>query len=102
MAIHACPKCGSQLEIKLSFASGPKSAQQQPQRSFGDKESVDTSRLRELLEAIDDDSLKGEAQGFVQQTRERFKQYGDRIMLSAKQMAWLEKLAGNKDTGESW
>jgi hypothetical protein len=46
----------------------------------------------ELLQAIDDSQLSGQSVGFVAQTRERYKKYGDRIRVSPKQIAWLQKI----------
>lgn len=34
---------------------------------------------------------------FVKETKERFEKFGDEIFLSAKQFAWLEKIAGRAD-----
>ncbi len=47
-----------------------------------------------LLEQIHDDELETEFEiDFIRQTRERFAQYGERIRMSEKQMACLQKIA---------
>lgn len=90
MSLPTCPKCGSQLEVKLTFASGPRSSEQKPE---GD--------LSELLDQIADEDLSGAALKFVTETRERFAQYGSRTRMSEKQMAWLQRIAGG-ETGNDW
>ena len=57
--------------------------------------------LEELLDAIDDSRLDGQALDFVTQTRDRFKKYKGNTRMSDKQMAWLRKLA-NPETEDEW
>ena len=60
-----------------------------------------TKSVGELLEMIDIDTLDVKTAKFVGDTRERYAKYKERIMISDKQIAWLESIAagksGNKD-----
>ncbi len=91
-AIVECPKCKCQIEVKVAFASGPKSSAPEPSSS-GD--------LAALLDRIVDDELSGAAAKFVRETRERFEQYGSRTRMSDKQLVWLQRIAGG-ETGNEW
>jgi len=81
--IVSCPKCGSQLQVKLQFASGPKSTPPPTETDIG-----------ELLEAIDDINLDDASFEFVKKMRGKHAQYKDKLFVTEKQMAWLKKLAG--------
>ena len=83
--IVSCPKCGSQLQVKLQFASGPKSTPTPTETNIG-----------ELLEAIDDSNLDDIASEFVKKMRSRYVQYKEKLFITEKQMAWLRKLAGEE------
>ena len=52
--IVSCPKCGSQLQVKLQFASGPKSTPPSTETDIG-----------ALLEAIDESNLDDVSLEFV-------------------------------------
>ncbi len=82
MSIITCPKCNCQLEVRLSFASGPKS-------------STPSGDLGELIAAANDraDKLNAWEADFMKQLNERYEQYGERTKLSDKQMAALQKIA---------
>jgi len=81
--IVSCPKCGSQLQVKLQFASGAKSTPPPTETDIG-----------ELLEAIDDINLDDASFEFVKKIRGKHAQYKDKLFVTEKQMAWLKKLAG--------
>ncbi len=89
-----CPKCNVDLEVRLT-AAPPMQADQAQREANGD-----TGDLESLLDSIDDGSLSGDAVGFVEQTRERFKKYKDRTRMSPKQMAWLRRIASGE--GSEW
>lgn len=55
---------------------------------------VDAGRVGHLLSSIDTDNCDAKSQKFIQETRERFEKYGENILLSPAQMAWIERLAG--------
>lgn len=84
MSIIICPNCKSQIELRVAFASGPKSK----------PEDVDTSNLGQLIDSIDESALTGRDLEFFQKNKARFEQYGSKTMLSEKQMTWLRDLAG--------
>jgi hypothetical protein len=84
VSIIVCPSCKCQIELRASFASGPKSKEAD----------VDTSSLGQLLDAIDVDTLTGRDAEFVQKQKERFEQYGTKTLMSPRQMSWLRDLAG--------
>ncbi len=48
--------------------------------------------IDELAPLAEEDGLYEAANGFVLDQAERKKQYGERMFVSAKQIAWLEKL----------
>ena len=83
--IVSCPKCGSQLQVKLQFASGPKSTPPSTETDIG-----------ALLEAIDESNLDDVSLEFVKKMRDKHKKYKDEMFISDKQMAWLRKLAGEE------
>jgi hypothetical protein len=95
MPLPTCPKCGSQLEVKLIFASGPRSSPE-PVEPFN------IAELHDLLEGIDADNLEPRAMNFVTETRERLEKYGERIKISPKQMAWLRSIAKGKSNKDNW
>jgi hypothetical protein len=81
MSIAVCPKCNCQLEVKLTFASGPKSA-------------TPSSDIGALLAEAELRDLNQWESDFIGKLRERYDQYGDRVMLTDKQREKLEKIAG--------
>ena len=85
-----CPHCGKAVAL-IKQASKPEYDSDDNGRSFNPP----TGDVGELLDRIDDDTLSGAAIDFVSTTRERYEQYGDRIKLSEKQLAWLERLASS-------
>lgn len=85
-SIIECPKCRTQIQLKASFASGPKSSSEST-------ESADASDLSQLLSAIDEDALSGGEREFVEKTKGRFDQYGKNTRMSEKQMKWLRDIA---------
>lgn len=86
MPIVVCPSCKNQLEVKLTFASGPKNSSSQ-------RESVDSSDVGDLLDSVDMGNLNDFEREFIEQTKERFAKYKDNIRMSDKQMAVLRKIA---------
>lgn len=92
--ITSCPKCGSQLQVKLTFASVPRSSEQSNTSPL-------VQQVTELLERIEDNDLSGATAKFVTETRERLEKYGSRIKMSDKQMAWLNRIADG-ETGSEW
>lgn len=88
MPLPVCPKCGSQLEVKLTFASGPKSG--------APKESVDVSEVGDLLAAIDPETLSGKNLDFYLTTKAKHEKYGDTMFFSGPQMTWLKNLAAKE------
>lgn len=87
MALPTCPNCHCQLEVKLIFASGPKSA--------ATSSELDMEEFVQLLEAGEAryDELDEYDKKFIEGTRERYDQYGPRIKMSDKQMAKLRQIA---------
>ena len=75
-----CPTCQTQFEISLTAA---------PQHQAR----VSAGHVGELLTAIDDKSLDERTLEFVTTTRERYNQYGEKIILSEKQESWLKRIA---------
>lgn len=82
-----CPKCSTVLEVRLTAAPPM-------QADSARSETRPDSSVEELLNAIDDDNLEEGERKFVTETRERLAQYGSRIRMSEKQMAWLRRIAG--------
>ena len=78
-----CPHCQQPIDVRLIKAPA---MQSQESGNAG-------SSLGDLLESIDMAAIDGKNYDFVTQVKERFEQYGDRTMMSDKQMAWLRKLA---------
>lgn len=83
-SIVSCPHCRKEIEVRVSYASGPKSK----------PENVDTGDLGQLLDSIDESTLTGRDLEFFQKSKSRFEQYGAKTMMSPKQMQWLHDLAG--------
>jgi hypothetical protein len=81
------------LEVKLVFASGPRSSESAGEPS-GD--------LGELLDRIDEDTLDSKAREFVIQTKERYVQYKNRTRMSEKQMNWLREIATGANRKDEW
>jgi uncharacterized Zn finger protein (UPF0148 family) len=109
-----CPHCGRALRLALvageanekaarpadeldpSSATPPdRSPINTPARPLARKP---TSDLRALLTRIDAGRLDDREREFVEQTRERFERYGDKTMMTQKQLAWLRRIA---DVGTS-
>lgn len=91
MAIVSCPKCNSQLEVKVSFASGPRESQQQKESpQYGDK--GDPRELRELLSNVDDQSMNDYEYKLVKDLRERLEKYGDKTYVSEKQINVIKRI----------
>lgn len=91
MSIAVCPKCQCQLEVKLTFASGPKSSQPQANAS---------SDLGQLLDDCEANDPQGKAAEFVADMREKYGRYGATTRVSEKQLSWLHKIASGE--GEEW
>lgn len=85
MSIAVCPKCQCQLEVKLAFASGPKSAKPSTTEAVDD--------VGSLLDAIEDGALNAYESDFISSTRARYAEYGSRIRMTDKQMNMLRKIA---------
>ena len=80
----ACPKCKCVLEVRLTAAP--------PMQSIdGDTVHGD---IGDLLDSINDGRLDAWDADFIKGLRERYAQYGERVMLSAKQRGILERIAG--------
>jgi hypothetical protein len=84
--IIECPGCRAQLSVKLSFASGPRVSKPQ--------ESVFAPDLGTLLDSINRDNLEGRELEFYDKQKERYEQYGEKTLISEKQLKWLNDLAG--------
>ena len=82
-AIHACPQCGSQLEVRLVFASGPKSA----------TENHDDFDLDSVMAKIDRDNLSGRDLEFYDDFKVKYDKYRSKTMVSDKQKNWLTDLS---------
>ncbi len=79
-----CPHCNENIYVR--FVKAPSDS--------GGQSSGRTSDVGALLEQIHDDELETQFEiDFIKQTRERFEQYGDRIRMSDKQMACLQRIA---------
>jgi hypothetical protein len=95
-----CPKCSTHFEISLTTAP-TQQAEDAPRSEAPNPPPIERgSSLAELLDSINDDALTGAAAKFVTETRERFNQYGDRIRMSEKQLAWLKRIATGED--QAW
>lgn len=57
-------------------------------------------RVKALLKSINADSLDDREREFVEQTRGRLEQYGDRIKVSDKQVNWLKAIASSQAQSE--
>ncbi len=86
MSVAVCPKCKCQIEVKLLFASGPKSSSPQ----------ADSTDLGDLLDLIDMQALDDMSFEFITKTKDRYKKYKEDTQMSEKQMAWVRKLAEGK------
>ena len=79
-----CPKCQTVLEVRLTAAPPMQADTAGP-----------NPRFCKLLEQVNDDLLEpGFETQFIANLRERFAQYGERTLMSGKQMASLRKIAG--------
>ena len=87
MSLPTCPKCGCQLDIKITYAAGPKS---------DNPPSKGLSRVAEWLEEAEDRTLDAWQSEFVGSLRERYDKYGDRVKLSDKQLEILQRIAEGK------
>ena len=87
-----CPNCHATLNVTMSEGRG-----QGGRRSGGGGGSVDIRELKSLLSQIEDAAMLGEldaeSEEFFSRTKARLDEWGDRIQMSPKQMAWLRKLA---------
>ena len=83
-----CPQCNCELELKM-VKDSPR-----------DASAADHLDLEQLLESVDEDSLDEFAAKFVQQTKERFGEYGKRTRMSEKQIAWLRRIAAGDSKKE--
>lgn len=81
--IIECPKCRCQIELRASFASGPRSSSPQ----------ADSSEVGELLDRVNIADLSGAELDFVEKTKGRYEQYKDKIRMSEPQMKWLRDIA---------
>ena len=77
-----CPKCKTVLEVRLTAAPPMQAESAKSSGSIG-----------EMLADIDMDSLNPWETEFVTKLKERYEQYGERVMLSDKQRGILEKIA---------
>lgn len=78
-----CPHCSKVIVIKIVKDTGN-----------GVSTSDRSTDVGELLSQIHDDELETDFEiDFIKQTRERFAQYQDRIRMSEKQLACLQKIA---------
>ena len=79
-----CPHCNGNIDVR--FIKAPGDSDSQSNEGSGD--------VGELLSRIHDDELETDFEiKFIEQTRARFLQYGDRILMSEKQMTCLRKIA---------
>ncbi len=92
-----CPHCAKNIDVR--FVKAPDDLQ--PGNGAQVPSAEVSGDLGEILGAIDDGSLKGQAVEFVKDMRERFGKYQDRTKVSPKQIAWLRKLAYGEDE-DSW
>src|ERR1043165_1248029 len=87
MSLPTCPKCGSQLDVKLTFASGPKSSN----GSNSDKVPIET--FQELIDSVSENGLSGANREFFTRQKERMddakKKHWKDVFLSEKQEKWL-------------
>lgn len=84
MSLPTCPKCGCQLEVKLSYAAGKRSPE------------APTDDVGLLLEQAEERNLNAWEKEFIGQLRERYDQYGTRVKVSEKQMGILQKIASGE------
>jgi hypothetical protein len=85
--IIECPGCKAQLSVKLSFASGPRVSQPT------EKVFADTRDVGELLEAVNLENCSEWERTFVEETKERYAKYKDRLRMSDKQLNILHRIA---------
>ena len=103
-AVVTCPKCQCQLEVKLSFAAGPKravvAAESASASTSTEPASKGLTKIGEWLEFCVRRSASGLLNAweeeFVSSLMERYEEYGDRVKLSEKQMEILERIADGK------
>ena len=93
-----CPNCHVPLNLIQAESApvqprpnipSPPRPQPSPRHTTGS-----TDEVGELLGMVSGNGLNDWEAEFIMQTRERFKQYGDRIKMSDKQMNALRKIAG--------
>jgi hypothetical protein len=84
--IIECPSCHAQIQLKASFASGPRVSKPQ--------ESVFAPDLGTLLDSINRDNLEGRELEFYDKQKARYEQYGPKTLMSERQLKWLNDLAG--------
>jgi hypothetical protein len=80
-----CPKCKCVLEVRLTAAPPMQSQSREADGEIG-----------ALLSQIDDAALNDWEADFIGKLRERYAQYGERVLLSDKQRGILDKIASGK------
>ncbi len=81
-----CPHCDKVIIVRAFKDDGKSNPQDRATSSGGDLES--------LMSAIHDDELENDFEiGFMKDFRARFEKYGDRTIVSEKQMNVLRKIA---------
>ena len=84
--IIECPKCQCQIQLKASFASGPRSKSEE--KVFADNRDV-----AELLQAVNMEACTEWERSFITELRERYAKYKSTLRMSEKQMETLVKIA---------
>ena len=91
-----CPKCGCELKLKMDLLAVEAAAPAAPAAAIPNPKPASTNDngLGALLVRIDLNGLNDAERKFIEETRQRFAQYGANTKLSEKQVAWLKKIAG--------
>lgn len=85
-----CPKCGTTITCSVTFSTNAPPSQASQAIPTAD---VSIAEVRELLESIDYSAIDPASTKFVDDIFDKVEKYGDRLLITLKQLAWLRKLA---------
>lgn len=87
-----CPQCNCRIDLNIKPVRAPQSVDTHQSNT----ETVNPSRIGELLEQINEDTLNSSAATFIRELRERHEKYGSTTRMSEKQWKWLNDLASDE------
>lgn len=99
-----CPHCGGNIDVQFIKAPADSQPSRQNSSNHATSSQASISSIGALLDAIEAEGaeLDAAATKFVEETRERWDKYGQRIKFSDKQLAWLERIANGENRRDSW